>query len=47
MDEFKVYRNTWKKYLKMTDEEIENISSVNVTKENRVLDNFKNVFSSN
>ena len=27
----------------MTDEEVEKISSVNVTKENRILDNFTNM----
>jgi len=43
MDEFNVSRNTLKKYLKMTDEEVENISFVNVTKENRVLDEFTNM----
>lgn len=43
MSEFNVSRNTLKKYLKMTDEEVENISFVNVTKENRVLDNFTNM----
>ena len=43
MDEFNVSRNTLKKYLKMTDEEVENVSSINVTKENRILDNFTNI----
>ena len=43
MDEFNVSRNALKKYIKMTDEEVEKISSVNVTKENRVLDNFTNM----
>ena len=43
MDEFNVSRNALKKYIKMTDEEVERISSVNVTKENRILDNFTNM----
>ena len=43
MNEFKVSRNALKKYLKMTEEEVENISCINVTKENRILDNFINM----
>ena len=43
MNEFKVSRNALKKYLKMTEEEVDNISCINVTKENRILDNFINM----
>lgn len=43
MDEFDICRNALKKYIKMSDEEVENLQSVNEHKNKRVLDDFMNM----